>query len=224
MAFRALILLCIDLMIPKEGVPMKFAFAVRILSAAACVWLLAGSAMARGGELVAAEWGVPGSRVDVTARVRTFIHDDVLQFEVTRFNLGIDPAPHRNKDLIIRVLNWDGDVKDYNYPERSTVNLELDPEGGYERRDADERHEDHERREHGLRIVRAYYGAEGQFMNVTDALRSRIDDGKLYLRVDNTTMGGDPLPGTRKWLRILYLYEGVRRNIVVDEKTELRLP
>src|SRR6266481_5970000 len=204
MAFRALILLCIDLMIPKEGVPMKFAFAVRILSAAACVWLLAGSAMARGGELVAAEWGVPGSRVDVTARVRTFIHDDVLQFEVTRFNLGIDPAPHRNKDLIIRVRHWDGDVKDYNYPERSTVNLELDPEGGYERRDADERHEDHERREHGLRI--------------------RIDDGKLYLRVDNTTMGGDPLPGTRKWLRILYLYEGVRRNIVVDEKTELRLP
>jgi len=117
------------------------------------------------------------------------------------------------------VRHWDGDVKDYNYPERSTVNLELDPEGGYERRDADERHEDHERREHGLRIVRAYYGAEGQFMNVTDALRSRIDDGKLYLRVDNTTMGGDPLPGTRKWLRILYLYEGVRRNIVVDEKT-----
>jgi len=215
---------------------MKFAFAIRILSAVAGVWLLAGSAMAQGGELVAAEWGVPGTRVDVTARVRTFIHDDVLQFEVTRFNLGIDPAPHRNKDLIIRVRQWDGDVKDYNYPERSTVNLELDPEGGYERRDADERHEDHERRdaderhedherrEHRLQIVRAYYGAEGQFVNVTDALRSRIDDGRLYLRVDNATMGGDPLPGTRKWLRILYFYEGIRRNIVVDEKTELRLP
>lgn len=206
---------------------MKFAFAARILSAVACMLLLAGSAVAQGGELVAADWGVPGSRVDVTPRVRTFIHDGVLQFEVTRFNLGIDPAPHRNKDLIIRVRHWDGDVKDYNYPERSTVNLELDPEGGYERRDADERHEDHERRERherGLQIVRAYYGAEGQFMNVTDALRSRIDDGRLYLRVDNATMGGDPLPGTRKWLRVLYFYEGIRRNIVIDEKTDLRLP
>jgi hypothetical protein len=42
--------------------------------------------------------------------------------------------------------------------------------------------------------------------------------------VDNATMRGDPLPGTRKWLRVLYFYEGIRRNIVVDEKTELRLP
>ena len=107
---------------------MKFAFAIRILSAFACLWLLAGSATAQGGELVAAEWGVKGSSVDVTARVRTFVHDGVLQLEVTRFNLGIDPAPHRNKDLIIRVRHWDGDVMEYNYPERSTVNLELDPE------------------------------------------------------------------------------------------------
>jgi hypothetical protein len=37
-------------------------------------------------------------------------------------------------------------------------------------------------------------------------------------------MGGDPLPGARKWLRVLYFYDGSRRNIVVDEKTELRLP
>ena len=224
MAFRAVILLRIDLMIFGIGGAMKFAFAIRILSAFACLWLLAGSATAQGGELVAAEWGVKGSSVDVTARVRTFVHDGVLQLEVTRFNLGIDPAPHRNKDLIIRVRHWDGDVMEYNYPERSTVNLELDPEEGYVRRDADDRHEDHERRERRLQIVRAYYGAEGQFMNVTDALRSRIDDGRLYLRVDNATMGGDPLPGARKWLRVLYFYDGSRRNIVVDEKTELRLP
>src|SRR6266478_9146427 len=144
MAFRALILLCIDLMIPKEGVPMKFAFAVRILSAAACVWLLAGSAMARGGELVGAEWGVPGSRVDVTARVRTFVHDGVLQLEVTRFNLGIDPAPHENKVLVVRLRERDGDVKDYSYPERSVVRLELDQEEWHGRR---EHHGQYERRE-----------------------------------------------------------------------------
>src|SRR6266481_6981453 len=114
---------------------MKFAFAIRILSVIACVWLLAGSAMAQGGELVAAEWGVPGSRVDVTARVRTFVHDGVLQLEVTRFNLGIDPAPHENKVLVVRLRERDGDVKEYGYPERSTVNLELDPENLGERRE-----------------------------------------------------------------------------------------
>jgi hypothetical protein len=106
------------------------------------------------------------------------------------------------------------------------VRLELDPEDGFDRREEREEHreEGYERRERGLHILRAYYGAEGQFMNVTDVLRRRIDDGRLYLRVDNENLGGDPLPGVHKWLRILYIYDGERRNIVVDEKTDLRLP
>jgi hypothetical protein len=207
---------------------MRFRSVMGIVGSLACALLLAGSAMAQGGELVGAEWGVPGSRVDVTARVRTFVHDNVLQFEVTRFNLGVDPAPHQVKDLVIHLREWDGDVKDYSYPEKSTVHLELDPEDRSERRedhDREERREQaYEHRERGLRILRAYYGAEGQFANVTDAVRSRMDDGRLALHVDNYSMGVDPLPGVHKTLRVLYQYDGQRRNIVVDEKTDLRLP
>jgi hypothetical protein len=59
---------------------------------------------------------------------------------------------------------------------------------------------------------------------VTDTVRSRIDRGRLYLRVDNYSMGVDPLPGVHKRLRILYTIGGERRNIVVDEKTDLKLP
>ena len=203
----------------------------------ACMLLLAGSAMAQGGELVGAEWGVSGRKVDVTARVRTFVHDGVLQLEVTRFNLGIDPAPHENKVLIIRLREWDGDVKDYSYPERSTARLELDPENWHERGEEHDRHErdarrenrdggydQYGRRERGLQILRAYYGAEGQFVNVTEALRGRIVDDQLLLRVDNYSMGGDPLPGAHKRLRVLYVQDGRRRNIVVEEKTDLQLP
>jgi DnaJ-like protein len=216
---------------------MNHRSAIVAVAALACSFLLAGSALAQGAEFVGAEWGVPGSRVDVTARVRTFIHDGVLQLEVTRFNLGIDPAPHQNKTLIIRLRHWDGEAKEYSYPERSTVNLELDPENRGERREEharEEPREEHDRdnrreesyqqRERGLRILRAYYGAEGQFMNVTETLRSRIDDGRLNLRVDNYSMGSDPLPGARKWLRVLYSYEGERRNVTVPEKSELQLP
>jgi hypothetical protein len=201
----------------------------------ACMLVLAGSALAQGGELVGAEWGVPGRKVDVTSRVRTFVHDGVLQLEVTRFNLGIDPAPHENKVLVIRLREWDGDVKDYSYPERSVARLELDPDNWHARHEQDERQEREERREvhyrrgyehheHSLEILRAYYGAEGQFVNVTDTVRSRIDRGRLYLRVDNYSMGVDPLPGVHKRLRILYTIGGERRNIVVDEKTDLKLP
>jgi len=210
---------------------MQLRSAMGSIAGLACVLLLAGSARAQGGELVGAEWGVPASRVDVTARVRTFVHGGVLQFEVTRFNLGIDPAPHQNKILLIRVRDWDGDVQEYSYPERSTVNLELDPEDRWERREEHEQHlreerrdEAFEHRQRGLRILRAYYGADGQFMNVTDTLRSRVDDGRLLVHVDNYNMGGDPLPGTHKWLRVLYMYDGQRQNIVVDERTNLQLP
>jgi hypothetical protein len=190
--------------------------------------------MAQGGELVGAEWGTPAHKVDVTSRVRTFIHDGVLQLEVTRFNLGIDPAPHENKVLIIRLRERDGDIKSYSYPERSVARLELHAEW-QERREQQERHDDAEhredyrehhdnaeRREDGERHER--YGVEGQFANVTEALRSQINDGRLFLFVNNYTMGVDPAPGVHKRLRVLYVQDGERRHTEVDEKTQLRLP
>ena len=209
------------------------------VAAIACMTLLGGSAMAQGGELVRAEWGVPGSRVDVTSRVRTFIHDGVLQLEVTRFALGIDPAPHQNKDLIIRVRHWNGEVEEYKYPERSTCTLELGRRDRWEEREhreheaeREERHEEREERreeaydphERGLRILHAEFGVEGQFADVTDALRSRVDDGRLSVRVDRYNLGVDPAPGVHKYLRVVYVFRGERRNITVDEKTFLQLP
>jgi len=142
---------------------------------------------------------------------------------------GSIPAPHQNKDLIIRVRHWGGDVQEYSYPERSRVELELGTEKGHQRREGHEWHDrdgdhdrdhdgDHrreeayERRERGLHVLRADYGAEGQFSDVTEALRSQVNNGQLSLQVNNYTMGGDPVPGARKTLRILYLYDGERRK------------
>lgn len=211
---------------------MRFHRLIYGLAIVICMILIAGSAQAQGGEMVRAEWGVPGNRVDVTSRVRTFVHDGVLQLEVTRFNLGIDPAPHQNKDLVIRVRRWDGKVEEYKYPERSTCTLELVPP---DRREAREHHDwdgdhdrdrdrDYDRHEHGLRILRADYGVEGQFVDVTDTLRSRVGDGRLSVRVDNYTLGVDPAPGVHKYLRVDYVFRGERRNVMVDEKTFLQLP
>jgi Domain of unknown function (DUF3395) len=215
---------------------MRFHRLIYGLAIVTCMILIAGSAQAQGGELVRAEWGVPGNRVDVTSRVRTFIHDGVLQLEVTRFNLGIDPAPHQNKDLVIRVRRWDGKVEEYKYPERSTCTLELVPpdrrearehhdwDGDHDRDRDRDRDRDYDRHEHGLRILRADYGVEGQFVDVTDTLRSRVGDGRLSVRVDNYTLGVDPAPGVHKYLRVDYVFRGERRNVMVDEKTFLQLP
>ena len=191
---------------------MKTRLLASAIGVVVCLFLIAGSAAAQGGELVAAEYGAGNHRVDVTPQVRSFIRDGVLQFDVNDRNLGVDPARNHVKELFIRLRHWDGDTEEFRFPEYSHVNLVLDPERGYEW---------HER---GLHIMRAYYGGAGHFWDVTERLRRMKQDGRLYVRVDNRSMGGDPDHEVRKVLRVLYWSDGERRQIVVPEHGELRLP
>ena len=126
------------------------------------------------------------------------IRGGALQFEASRQVLGIDPAPGQIKDLLIRIRHWDGKTEEFAFPEKSMVNLELDPDAGYDFR------------ERGFHIMRAYYGGEGHFVNVTERMRHLIENGRLRTRVDNEHIGVGPDPHVRKVLRILYWYQGER--------------
>src|SRR5208282_1387214 len=153
-----------------------------VLVAVACGFLLAGSARAQGGVLVAAEHGAHDRRVDVTPQVRSFIHEGILQFDVNDQNLGVDPARNHVKELFIRIRHWDGAVEEFSFPEYTHVSLELDPDTGYHSQGT------------GLYIVRAYYGGAGHFVDVTELLRSYRHGPQLFVVVDNRSMGGDPDP------------------------------
>jgi hypothetical protein len=161
---------------------------------------------------VAAEYGAGNRRVDVTPQVRSFVRDGNLQFDVNDRNLGVDPARNHVKELFIRIRHWDGGEEEFRFPEYAHVNLALDPDAAYEW---------HER---GLHIMRAYYGGAGHFVDVTELLRSMKRDGRLFVVVDNRSMGGDPDHEVRKVLRVLYWHDGERRQVVVPEHGELRLP
>jgi hypothetical protein len=191
---------------------MKKKLVAGVVGGLAFMFLLAGSAAAQGGALVAAEYGARDRRVDVTPQVRAFMHDGILQFDVNDRNLGVDPARNHVKELFIRIRHWDGNVEEFRFPEYSHVNLELDPDAGFDYHDR------------GLHIMRAYYGGAGHFVNVTEQLRSYKRDGQLVVVVDNRSMGGDPDPQVHKVLRVLYWVDGQRRQIVVPEHAELRLP
>ena len=191
---------------------MKQRFVSNVVTAVACMFLFAGSAVAQGGALVAAEYGARDRRVDVTPRVRSFMRDGVLQFDVNDQNLGVDPARNHVKELFIRIRHWDGNVEEFRFPEYSHVNLVLDPDRGYEWHDRE------------LHIMRAFYGGAGHFVDVTDTLRSYKHGPQLFVVVDNRSMGVDPDPEVHKVLRVLYWVAGERRQIVVPEHGELRLP
>jgi hypothetical protein len=191
---------------------MKQKFVLNIVTGLACMFVFAGLAAAQGGVLVAAEYGDRDRRVDVTPQIRSFIHDGVLQFDVNDRNLGVDPARNHVKELFIRVRHWDGNVEEFRFPEYAHVNLEFDPDAGYNWHDRE------------LHIMRAYYGGAGHFVNVTEQLRSYQHGPQLFVVVDNRSMGGDPDPSVHKVLRVLYWAAGERRQIVVPEHGELRLP
>jgi len=191
---------------------MKHRICISILGGLACMLLCGTYAAAQGGQLVAAEYGFRERRIDVTRQVRSFIHDGILQFNVNDRDLGVDPAHGHVKDLYIRIRHWDGNVEEFHFPEHANVSLNLDPDRGYEWHDR------------GLHIMRAYYGGAGHFMDVTELLRSMKRDNRLFVVVDNRSMGGDPDYEVHKVLRVLYWVDGERRQIVVPEHAELRLP
>jgi len=60
-----------------------------ILGGLACMVLFATYAAAQGGELVAAEYGEGGHRVDVTPQVRRYLHDGTLRFKVSNEDLAV---------------------------------------------------------------------------------------------------------------------------------------
>jgi len=191
---------------------MKQRVITGVLGGLACTFLFSIFAAAQGGELVAAEYGAGGHRVDVTPQVRSFMHDGVLRFDVTDQTFGADPARGHVKDLYIRIRHWDGKVEEFHFPEYSHVNLVLDPEHGYEYHDRE------------FHIMKAFWGGEGHFVDVTETLRGYKHDGRIFLVVDDHSMGVDPDPNVRKVLRVLYFNNGQRQQIVVPEHGELRLP
>jgi len=50
------------------------------------------------------------------------------------------------------------------------------------------------------------------------------EGNRLWTRVDNEHMGIDPDPHVHKVLRVLYWFDGERRQVVVPEHAELSLP
>lgn len=191
---------------------MKQCLLKGVIGILACMFFFTISAAAQGGELIAAEFGEGNRRVDVTPVVREHMHDGVLRIDVEDSVFRVDPAYHHVKELFIRIRHWDGQIEEFRFPEHAHINLALDPDRGYEWHDR------------GLHIMRAFYGGAGHFVDVTELLRSMIRDGRLFVVADNRTMGGDPDPDVRKVLRVLYWFDGQRRQTVVIEHQELRLP
>ena len=75
-----------------------------------------------------------------------------------------------------------------------------------------------------LHINKAIYGKNGQGIDVTNNLRSQIQNNTLNVKVNNKNMGADPNVGADKNLKVEYTYQGRTSTKVVKEGDRLQLP
>jgi hypothetical protein len=72
-----------------------------------------------------------------------------------------------------------------------------------------------------LKINNAIYGHNGKGMNVTNLLRSMVQNNTLDVKVNNKNMGGDPNVGADKSLKVDYTYQGRTSTKVVKEANSI---
>lgn len=77
----------------------------------------------------------------------------------------------------------------------------------------------------GFLVEKAEYGAGQTWADVTVEVRKHEKDGKLEMKVENEELGGDPVPGVRKTLKVSYRNPSGGVSIVtVAEHEVVKLP
>ena len=138
---------------------------------------------------------------------------------------GIDPAPGVVKTLRILASRPGEGNRTFEYREGSTVDGaqfagwsggDWGNGGGWNGDNGNQG---------DLRIIQAYYGMGNQNVDVTRQLQRQLSNGILSVIVGNDSMGvGDPVPGVRKEVTVVYQYRGRERRATVREGDTLNLP
>jgi len=165
----------------------------------------------QGIRVTSAYYGSPNSvGVDVTRRVQQFA-DYGEPFRVGRDTLRIDPSPNHRKALVV--------IYEVNGQRISDSVREGDVFYFRNGAEADNNLDDHRP---AVRIVRALYGAQGHYADVTGIVSQLARDGKPF-RVSNETFGVDPYPDQRKWLKVSYLHGKKHYNQQYEEGDRVQL-
>jgi hypothetical protein len=205
-----------------------------------------------GWRVVRATYGYLSQTRDVTPVLLQLISSagNEGRIYISDATLGGDPAPERPKTLRIFARNQRNEEREFTYNEKTSMDIfpfllrREDPDRKREERREDfDRDRQIERRElpdydrgrdrddwrdrddyNGLFIIRAFYGVNGNNLNVTERLRSMMQGPVLSMKVNNTNMGIDPKPGAEKILIVVYRFQHREEAIILHEGDRLNLP
>jgi hypothetical protein len=208
------------------------AIAAVFFTVGATVFSSGAAAQDEGWQIVRADYGFKNQRNDVTEILKDLIGRGGVngRVAVTNQTMGGDPAVGADKSLRIFARNRRNEEREFNFKEGGFVEVHM---FSVRRDDWDDRPANHgdrdrdldrDRDDHGLRIIRAYYGVQGRTVNVTELLSSRLRGPELSFVVTNSALGGDPAIGADKVLIVIYRYQGTETAVAVREGNTLTLP
>jgi hypothetical protein len=161
----------------------------------------------QGLRILRAEYGVGERLVDVTALLNSQVRNGRLTLRITNETMGRDPAEERRKQLTVWYV-YKRRTATVTVPEKSVLTLPSSNPSYVG----------------NLLIMRAQYGADYRFRDVTSLLNSQIQGDRLNLRITNDSMAGDPAPDRPKILTVSYQFNGQPAQVVVNERDTLTLP
>jgi len=178
----------------------------------------------RGGEdfrIRSAKYGTGGNYRNVESALGRMSSNDGVNTQVNNQTMGGDPAPGREKELIVD-YEYRGRRQTARVREGETLNIGRSGGGSGNDYQGGGNNWGH----HGsgnLQILSATYGARGQNRNVEYILRKAASSDGLSMPVNNQTMEGDPVPGTEKELVVRYRLNGRNNETRVREGDTLKL-
>ena len=144
--------------------------------------------MATGLNIQSASYGVGTTVVDVKHEVVSHINNGKISLVVSPAALGVkDPAPGEIKTLTVTYTINGGSKNTTSAVDDDTFSIDAPPE----------------RMASGLKIVKAEYGYEGNFADVTSAVKTYVDNGTINMKVSPSAVGiPDPNPNKQKVLNV----------------------
>jgi hypothetical protein len=150
--------------------------------------------MSSGLSILSARYGVGSTTIDVKSSVLAHTKDGSINLVVNPSSLNIeDPAVGQLKTLTVEYTINGG-----------SSNITSVKDGDYLKIDAPP-----ERSASGLQIVKAEYGYQGNFADVTSAIQNYLSNGSISITVSPSTVGiPDPNPAKPKLLKVDFTVNG----------------
>ena len=179
-------------------------------------------------EILAAYYGLNNNFADVTEKVRARQTTGGVQLPVNGESLGIDPLPGTVKVLRL-YYRVNGEFNQGEWRDGDNARVGNPTGGGFfgnrGRGNADGRTRNQTQPiAPVLTLIDAKYGERNRVNDVLARLQGMIQNNRLTVLVNNTTMGGDPAVAVAKQLTVVYDWQGQRFTVNVKEGFTLDIP